>query len=284
VLAVPGSTALFLAAFSFKVAFTNEDSPELVEGIVRYWLHLPWQYSLLSRARIVFIGLAVSAAAILCAMTMSRQASVKASGGAESDLLDKDICADIWTGIKTLHHLYTLLALTQSRVTKIPLFLFFHILFKFLCSRDLSLAELSTTSLLLQFASFFAFGGSNAISSIDLSSAYNGVGDFNVLAVGILTFVSNWAGPIYWTSATNILLLRKREAGEADVFIRHIAILTGFAMSSALAVMAACTVLRTHLFIWTVFSPKYLYCMAWSLGQHLLVNIGAGGALFWLGH
>jgi ethanolaminephosphotransferase len=187
------------------------------------------------------------------------------------------------TGIETLHHLYTLLALTQSRVTKIPLFLLFHILFKCLRSQDLSLAELSTTSLLLQFTSFFAFGGSNAISSIDLSSAYNGVGDFNVVAVGILTFISNWAGPIYWTSATNILLLRKRKAGEEDVFIRHIAVLTGFAAFSVLAVMTACTILRTHLFIWTVFSPKYLYCMAWSLGQHLFVNIGVGGILFWLG-
>jgi ethanolaminephosphotransferase len=48
-------------------------------------------------------------------------------------------------------------------------------------------------------------------------------------------------------------------------------------------VMAACTLLRTHLFIWTVFSPKYLYAMAWAVGWHLLVNVGLGRLLWTLG-
>ncbi len=173
--------------------------------------------------------------------------------------------------------------MTQSRATNIPLFLLFNIIHKFLDSQELSLAELTTTSLLLQFASFFAFGGSNAISSVDLSSAYNGVADFNAVAIGVLVFVSNWAGPIYWVSATNLLLVRKRKAGQRGVFKAHVAVLTVFATASVAAVMAACTALRTHLFVWTVFSPKYLYAMGWSMGQHLLVNIGLGGLLFWLG-
>jgi ethanolaminephosphotransferase len=40
-------------------------------------------------------------------------------------------------------------------------------------------------------------------------------------------------------------------------------------------VMAACTALRTHLFIWTVFSPKYLYILAWTILNHLLINLPA---------
>ena len=59
--------------------------------------------------------------------------------------------------------------------------------------------------------------------------------------------------------------------------------LTLFAAASVAFIMAACTALRTHLFIWTVFSPKYLYAMAWSIGGHLLINVGFGGLLFWLG-
>ena len=104
-------------------------------------------------------------------------------------------------------------------------------------------------------------------------------------AVGLLTFISNWAGPIYWTSATTMLLLRKawREGTGWSVFRTYAAVLTLFTTFSVAGVMAACTVLRTHLFIWTVFSPKYLYCVAWSLGQHLVVNILGGGFLFWLG-
>lgn len=173
--------------------------------------------------------------------------------------------------------------MTQSRATNIPLFLLFDAQRQFLLSQDLTVTELTTISLLLQFTSFFAFGGTNAISSVDLSSAYNGVADFNVGAVGVLTFVSNWAGPIYWVSAINLLLLRKRRYEQQNVFQSHVAVSTVFATFSVAAVMAACTMLRTHLFIWTVFSPKYLYAIAWGLGQHLVVNIGVGGLLFWLG-
>jgi ethanolamine phosphate transferase 2 subunit G len=185
--------------------------------------------------------------------------------------------------METLHHLYTLLAITQSRATNIPLFLLFDILYRYLSAQALTLSELSTATLLLQYASFFAFGGSNAISSVDLSSAYNGISGFSITAVGALTFISNWAVPIYWAFAANVLLVRKRKAGEGAVFFRHITLLTVFTTTSVGFVMAACTVLRTHLFIWTVFSPKYLYCMAWSLGMHLLINIGLGGILYWLG-
>jgi len=193
---------------------------------------------------------------------------------------------DNGTSARLLHHLYTLLAMTQSRATNIPLLLLFTVLFQCLASLDLSVVEITTSSLLLQYASFFAAGGSNAISSVDLSSAYNGVGGFNVVAVGVLTFVSNWAGPIFWTSATNLLLLQKRSRGGdagGDVLRRHLILLTAFTTASVAFVMAACTALRTHLFIWTVFSPKYLYSMAWSLGQHLVINVVYGSLLFWVG-
>lgn len=172
---------------------------------------------------------------------------------------------------------------TQSRVANIPLFLLFEIQLRLLTSLDLSTIEITTTSLLFQYSSFFAFGGSNAISSIDLSSAYNGVADYNVLVVGILTFVGNWAGPLWWASATTILLLqRERRHPMTDLF-HHLTLLTLFAVTSLLFVMAACSALRTHLFIWTVFSPKYLYVMAWCLAQHLCINLAGVALLVWLG-
>lgn len=185
--------------------------------------------------------------------------------------------------LDTLHSLYTLLAVTQSRTTNIPLFLLFNVQLKFLGSQELDVVELAVSTLLLSFMSFFAFGGTNSMSSVDLSNAYNGVGSFNVVLVGILTFISNWAAPIYWTFASSILLVRKRRAGHSNAFLQHLAVLSVFITFGAAAVMAACTALRTHLFIWTVFSPKYLYCMAWTLGQHLLIHIGVGGILYWLG-
>ncbi|KAJ9134463.1 GPI ethanolamine phosphate transferase 2 [Pleurostoma richardsiae] len=264
-LGISGATGLALAGFTFKLAFTNEDAPELVVGFAQSMVEVTKGVPLVFRAQAVFIGLGLGVACTVYYMVTKSRISKKA------------------TAIETLHLLYTLLAMTQSRTTNIPLFLLFDVVYKFLAAQNLTLAELSTTSLLLQYASFFAFGGTNAISSVDLSNAYNGVSDFNVAAVGILTFVSNWAAPIYWTSAMNVLLVRKAKAGERHVYKTHVAVLTVFVAASTAFVMAACTVLRTHLFIWTVFSPKYLYCMAWSLGQHLAVNVALGGLLFWLG-
>lgn len=162
--------------------------------------------------------------------------------------------------------------MTESRVTNIPIFLWFQLQLNTLRSFSLSEYELALTSILMQYSSFFAFGGSNAISSIDLSNAYNGISDYNVAAVGLLTFCSNWAGPLWWTSAT-ALLSGQNYKRRWDIWTQYLSLLTFFVASSALFVMLACTALRTHLFIWTVFSPKYLFSMAWTLGQHLCVNI-----------
>lgn len=137
---------------------------------------------------------------------------------------------------------------------------------------DLSAVEQAITSLLFQHMTFFAFGGSNSISSVDLSNAYNGIGSYSVGLVGILTYIGNWAGPIWWVSANG--LIRSKSTTEENH--AYFAVLTFHATTTLMSVMAACTALRTHLFIWTVFSPKYLYTIAWVLLNHLLINIVGG--------
>ncbi|KAL6864327.1 alkaline phosphatase-like protein [Trichoderma novae-zelandiae] len=264
ILATSLMPALFLATFTFKLAFTAEDAPELVVGFARNLLDIFQGPTLLLRARIIFGLLAA-----LLGFAIYR-AKTGAPRAAQSS-------------VELSHHLCTLLAMTQSRATNIPLFLLSSIILQALQSAHLSIAEITASSIILQYTTFFAFGGSNAISSVDLSSAYNGISGFNVVAVGILTLVSNWAGPIFWTSATNLLLLQHCRQRRAKAYRSHVVLLTVFASASVAFVMAACTALRTHLFIWTVFSPKYLYSMAWSLGQHLLINVAFGGFLFWLG-
>jgi ethanolaminephosphotransferase len=162
-------------------------------------------------------------------------------------------------------------------------------------------------------------GNSNAISSIDLSNSYNGVSGYNVGMVGLLVFASNWVGPIYF-SLVGVLLLgshgrlkRHIQVEELDTrdwiskerdhliqmaeseaesekrrhdvgaWAQHVALLTLFTSAGLVAVMAACTALRTHLFIWTVFSPKYLYAMAWGVAHHLGVSVGLGAMFWWMG-
>ncbi|KAJ8129317.1 hypothetical protein O1611_g4314 [Lasiodiplodia mahajangana] len=268
------------SAVAFKLTFTQHDAPELVIGVAKLFANFFDGPSLVTQARAVFMGIGLAAIypVYLVFFRPTKSSKIQA--------------------LHALHHLYTLFALNQSRATNIPLFLLFHGINIFLTWLNLDPAEVTVSSLLLQFTSFFAMGGSNAFTGIDLSSAYNGISGFNVIAVGALTFISNWAGPVWWTSASNLMLLsieekscesttsdgrRKSGEGYGDSFTRHASLLTLYMTASLGSVMAACTALRTHLFIWTVFSPKYLYSIAWSLGQHLVINIGFGGLLFWLG-
>lgn len=184
---------------------------------------------------------------------------------------------------------------------------------------DLSPTAITTTTLLIAQTSFFALGNSNAISSIDLSNAYNGISGYNVLAVGVLVFMSNWAGPVYWSLAGVLLLgshgqkqryintnelhvadwvarereylnemAKKEEKSRKDrkswdVWIQHAALFTLWTGIMLASVMAACTALRQHLFIWTVFSPKYLFAMAWGVAWHLGVTLGLGSLVWMIG-
>ncbi|OQD86343.1 hypothetical protein PENANT_c008G03475 [Penicillium antarcticum] len=167
---------------------------------------------------------------------------------------------------QTIHEALHIFLMTQSRATNVPLFLIFRVQASVLSAMNLTGNEVTITTLIFQYMTFFAFGGSNAISSVDLASAYNGVGSYSVVLVGVLTFVSNWAGPIWWASQGH----RLRPKHPA---LDHRALLTFHVAMSLVSVMAACTALRTHLFIWTVFSPKYLYSMAWATANHVGVNL-----------
>ncbi|RKF56455.1 GPI ethanolamine phosphate transferase 2 [Golovinomyces cichoracearum] len=259
VASIPITSVLLLAALSFKIKSTNEDSPELVT-FLRPIANMSFGFSLVSRARFLYLLLAILFWGNILARYIYNDTSRQIT--------------------PIIHNLLVLLLFTQARIENIPLLLIFEIMFVILSHIDLNIIEITTTCLLLQHMSFYTLGGSNAISSIDLSNAYNGINNFNVYAVGILTFISNWTGPIFWTSAANTMLIRLHRRGQKNVFTRHVALLTLFLSNSLFFIMAACIALRSHLFIWTVFSPRFLYSLAWSLGQHTCVNLGFGYFLF----
>ncbi|KAL4766929.1 alkaline-phosphatase-like protein [Aspergillus nidulans var. acristatus] len=233
--------AVTAMCFTFKLVFAASESPELLnETTVQTVATFMDGITLVLYARVAMGGIA-----LLFMLIFVRNGKLHIKQG-------------------LFHEALTLFLLTQSRVTNVPIFLFFRLQLKALTWMNLNSVEITLTSLLMQYITFFAFGGSNAISSIDLSNAYNGVGVYNVVLVGILTYVGNWAGPIWWISATKLL----RTGQSHDEIRTHIALLTFHAASILTSVMAACTALRTHLFIWTVFSPKYLYTMSWVIIHH----------------
>lgn len=256
-----------ISAFLFKLAFTAADAPELLQTfpIFNPMLGFVSKYPLVKMAQVVFLGLAHLAA---CAIYYEAPW--------------KDI-HHFRSFLSVFQNILTIFMATQSRTVFVPLFLFFTLQLSLLrrARQAYSIGEVTATALLVQYASFFTLGGTNSIATVDLSNAYNGISGYNVFAVGILTFISNWTGPIWWSFGVLQLL------SDADLRKgRWSFLLAGFATFACvhtLAVMVACTMLREHLFIWTVFSPKYLYTAAWVVGQHTFVNTIAVGALLWQG-
>jgi ethanolaminephosphotransferase len=293
IIGLVSATTLIVPALVFKVAFTSADAPELfyfLQGEEVEWLQ---QLPLVTIARGIFANVAAHVCILFVAVYFSPLQSRE---------------KDQHRLLSALHSLLALLLLTQSRTVNTPLFLLFLIQYLSITFLPLSPTQITISTLLFAHTSFFALGNSNAISSIDLSNAYNGVSGYNVLAVGILVFVGNWAGPIWWAVSATVLLAGQRDRVKTDrhaenskpitaksitnerdllsserlsdtSYATFFALSTLFTSGSLLAVMIACTALRTHLFIWTVFSPKYLYSIAWTLGYHLLVNCGLNGAL-----
>ncbi|KAE8377919.1 alkaline-phosphatase-like protein [Aspergillus bertholletiae] len=247
------SCAVTLSAFLFKLSLAASDSPELLgNSFLQPLVMVTHKMDLLYNARMVLCGIILL---MIYSMFIgkARETTHKGRGSLST----------------TFHETLTLFLLMQSRVTNIPAFLVFRVQITILASMRLSTLEQTITSLLMQYVTFYAFGGSNAISSVDLSNSYNGISTYNVIIVGVLTFISNWAAPIWWVSASRLLRSpQNQEEKEA-----HITILTFHLATMLMSVMAACTTLRTHLFIWTVFSPKYLYTMAWAIIHHLVVNV-----------
>ncbi|TQB72867.1 major facilitator super transporter protein [Monascus purpureus] len=137
----------------------------------------------------LYVGLFISSAALLLSLWSSYKAILKFK----------------WPGVFWIFGImsYGAMMFASSYVEEEQQF---WMQFLILTSMDLTAMEVTITSIFAQYVAFFAFGGSNAISSVDLSSAYNGIGSYNIAFVGFLTFVSNWAGPIWWSSASHLLL------------------------------------------------------------------------------
>lgn len=75
----------------------------------------------------------------------------------------------------------------------------------------------------------------------------------------------------------------RESRGRKGRWVDHVAVLTFWTAGMLGSVMVACTALRQHLFIWTVFSPKFLFAMAWGVAWHLGISVGLGGLVWWVG-
>ncbi|KAJ2804591.1 major facilitator super transporter protein [Coemansia guatemalensis] len=138
----------------------------------------------------------------------------------------------------------------------------------------------------LVHASFFALGNSNSLASLDLSNAYAGVSRYSETAVGMLLFVANWAAPLWWALAALADVAAHAHARRVSPYAlaRRLAELAAAAhlwqATALLAISVVATLMRSHLFVWSVFSPRYLYQIAWFVPFYLVC--GTLAPILWL--
>ena len=108
--------------------------------------------------------------------------------------------------------------------------------------------------LLLAKVTFFQLGGSNSLATIDVGAGYTGLTDFNPVLVTLLMAVHTYSGSL-------IALLSA--ATTTPTLVQALPATLGLELTMFCLVA---TLLRHHLFVWTVFSPKLLY-----LGMQLVV-------------
>lgn len=104
---------------------------------------------------------------------------------------------------------------------------------------------------------FFYQGNSNSLASIDLNAGYIGISNFNFVIVGTLLTINTFSGPIlsfitfvYGTFCEN------NENNNDNRILSIIILLIAFPFTLYTIFIL---LLRQHIFIWSVFSPKLLY-------------------------
>lgn len=116
---------------------------------------------------------------------------------------------------------------------------------------------------------FFAMGNSNSVASIDISGSYIGLSSYSPIPVGIETFVVMYTGPIIIFAYCVLMLYRmakeqKLRAAIAFEQVATVAAITYITNHVALPLMFSIVDLilqYNHLFIWSVFAPKFVYAV-----------------------
>ena len=116
-------------------------------------------------------------------------------------------------------------------------------------------------NLLARFA-YFALGNSNSFTTVDIQTAYTGLSDHNLPVVALNLFVIMFTGPVIWYSQALPTVFRRSRIKFSLGSILHILL---FRIVTCTSVLSICWLLRFHIMTWTVFSPKVIFEVGWSL-------------------
>ncbi|KAF7255789.1 hypothetical protein EG68_07005 [Paragonimus skrjabini miyazakii] len=108
------------------------------------------------------------------------------------------------------------------------------------------------------WVTFFQQGNSLSLASVDVSAAYVGLRSHQPVVAGLLLAFYTYAGPLYWQLAYVVRFALPKET-ESHVASSLACFRLGFAFLPITFCATVCFLLQSHLFIWTVFTPKLLY-------------------------
>uniref|UniRef100_A0A8C1YAT4 Phosphatidylinositol glycan anchor biosynthesis class G n=1 Tax=Cyprinus carpio TaxID=7962 RepID=A0A8C1YAT4_CYPCA len=107
-------------------------------------------------------------------------------------------------------------------------------------------------------AFFYFQGNSNNIGTVDISVGFVGLESYVEAPAVFLTTLSTYAGPLLW--ACHLLCFLSSQRDRAVMGLGHGSYCFALLRSiPAVFYIVLVTLLRYHLFIWSVFSPKLLY-------------------------
>ncbi|KAH0912831.1 hypothetical protein HID58_036152 [Brassica napus] len=160
----------------------------------------------------------------------------------------------------------------------------------FLSSKDVQVNEWVEIAALyyMGMAGHFALGNSNTLATIDVAGAFIGISSHSTILSGILMFMITYASPLLFLLSLVMYIggkLRKHShLAHSDTDLGQLLKLKlGFPCLVPLCInsilLTAYTVvlllMRNHLFVWSVFSPKYLYVCATTVCTYVGVCIVA---------
>uniref|UniRef100_A0AAG5DHP9 GPI ethanolamine phosphate transferase 2 C-terminal domain-containing protein n=1 Tax=Anopheles atroparvus TaxID=41427 RepID=A0AAG5DHP9_ANOAO len=115
---------------------------------------------------------------------------------------------------------------------------------------------------------YFYQGNSNSLATIDLNAGYVGLNHFDILRVGVFLTLHTFSGPIL---SFLMLMHHLFKANQSETQIprtetynstckrRILSLINTITMLPVSFFIIVATVLRDHIFVWTVFSPKLIY-------------------------
>ncbi|KAJ8619053.1 hypothetical protein MRB53_015239 [Persea americana] len=187
--------------------------------------------------------------------------------------------------------------LLQQPINAVPiLLLLLQILSSMICfSTDSYLRKQWVEAAAMYFlgmAGHFGLGNSNGLATVDVAGAFIGISSHSTVLAGILMFMITYASPLLFLLGMTMYIPIKAmkclpTLQNAD-FGCHLRMMIGIPCLLPLGLnsisLAAYTIIlllmRNHLFIWSVFSPKYLYVCAATVSVYLGVSVVAATGVY----